>query len=80
MYFGCAARVILVPQSGTESMPLAVEAQSFNHWTTRPRKSRFLYELFKQTKKLFKYCSNILKIFCVFWVEKLLFNGGYVSL
>ena len=55
---------------------LAVEAHSFNHWTTRPQKSRFLYELFKQKK----IDSNILKIFCVFWVEKLLFNGGYVSL
>ena len=31
----CEACGILVPQSGIEPMPLAMEAQSPNHWTAR---------------------------------------------
>ena len=31
----CAACMILVPRPGTESVPCAVEAWSFNFWTTR---------------------------------------------
>lgn len=35
MYFGCAARVILVSQSGIESMLPVLKAQSLNLWTSR---------------------------------------------
>ena len=38
----CMAYRILVPQSGIELMPSAVEAQSPNHWNTRD----FLYYAF----------------------------------
>ena len=36
---------ILVPQSGIEPMPSAVETQSLNHWTTREFSSLKLFEL-----------------------------------
>ena len=36
LVFGCAARPeIFVPQWGIEPGPLAVKAQSSNHWTAR---------------------------------------------
>ena len=31
LFIGCEARGILVPQSGIEPMPSALEAQSLNH-------------------------------------------------
>ena len=34
-YFGVSACRILVPQPGIEPMPLAMKAQSLNHWTAR---------------------------------------------
>ena len=33
--FGCVVYGILVPKTGIEPMPPAVEAQSLNHWTSR---------------------------------------------
>ena len=36
---------ILVPQSGIEPVPPAVETQSLNHWTTREFSSLKLFEL-----------------------------------
>ena len=35
LFFGCVACGILFPRPGMEPTPLAMEAQSFNHWTAR---------------------------------------------
>ena len=35
LFFGCTACWILVLRPGIEPTPLAVKAQSPNHWTTR---------------------------------------------
>ena len=40
-FFGHAACRILVPKLGIEPMPLALEAQCPNHWTTRELPMQF---------------------------------------
>ena len=39
-WHGCSACGILVPQPGIKSEPLALEATSLNHWTTREAPGR----------------------------------------
>ena len=43
-WHGCSACGILVPQPGIKSEPLALEAMSLNHWTTREGQDRVLKE------------------------------------
>ena len=41
LFFGCIIYEILVPQRGIKPMPIALEAWSLNHWTTREVQSNY---------------------------------------
>ena len=45
LYFGHAARGILVPQPGIEPAPPAVKAWSLNHWTSREVPDMYWFKL-----------------------------------
>ena len=56
-WFRLMACGILVPRRGTEPRPLAVRAQSPNHWTTREFPTDFFYKMLKS--KYFRLCRPI---------------------
>ena len=53
-----AASIILVPWPGTEPVPLAVKAQSSNHWTTRELPASLSY-IFNMLGVFFFYLNHI---------------------
>ena len=64
---------ILVPQPGTESTPLAVEAWNPNHCTTRELREQVSYVVFPP-------CAILEKWYCTYWmkVQQKTYTIGYI--
>ena len=68
IYPCCMACGILVPRSGIEPWPLAVEGRILNHWTTKEFSTHFLMlrvimlpkQLQRQSKQLIRATQEIL--------------------